>query len=171
MRIKTSFLRKAAATVAVCLTAALAAAAASAGAADAIKTGDGPQLSTSRDGGPILTAAALAPGEHTEGTVEVSNDGDAAGRLELRALMASEQTGAAGGTLSRGLMLIVTDITGAGQNPIYEGPLDGLGAQALGRLDAGETRSYRFELRLAEAGGNAYQGASIDVDFVWAIRA
>jgi len=105
------FLQKAAAIAGVCMVAAPALAATAQ--EETLQTGG---VSTSKDGRAIVSANNLAPGDRTNGTVVVTNDGDAAGSLVLRASTVSDRPGPAGGNLSETLTLVVTDITRPGKN-------------------------------------------------------
>ena len=162
------FLQKAAAIAGVCMVAAPALA----GTAqeETLQTGG---VSTSKDGRAIVSANNLAPGDRTNGTVVVTNDGDAAGSLVLRASTVSDRPGPAGGNLSERLTLVVTDITRPGKNSVYRGPLRGLEGKTLGRIGAGEARSYRFGLLFREGSStrvdDTYQSSAVGIDFAWAI--
>jgi len=171
MSARMRFLQKAAAIAAVCMVAAPALA--TTAPKGAMQDGDGPRVTTSKDGRAIVSANNLAPGDRTNGTVVVTNDGDAVGSLVLRASTVSDRPGPAGGNLSETLTLVVTDITRPGKNSVYRGPLRGLEGKTLGRIGAGEARSYRFGLLFREGPStrvdDAYQSSAVGIDFAWAI--
>jgi hypothetical protein len=62
---------------------------------------------------------------------------------------------------------------------VYTGPLAGLGTRALGRIEPGEARTYRFTATLPDGGvppsalggDNAYQGGSVRTTYVWTATA
>ena len=123
----------------------------------------------------VLTAAHLVPGQSVTGTVHLTNQGDADGGLSLARTGISEAAGAGGAKLSEALQLSVDDVTGSGVRPLFSGDLDGMSMVRVGRLRAGETRTYRLTATLPDGGrpsgpltgDNALQGGSVRVDWAW----
>ncbi|MDQ4048441.1 MAG: hypothetical protein M3131_03540 [Actinomycetota bacterium] len=130
----------------------------------------------SRAGLSIFTARKLAPGASATGAVTVTNAGTLGGHFTLSAADVSDTPGPRAGLLSERLRLAVVDVTApASPATVYSGALAAMPARALGRLRAGEARTYRFTVTLpdggpppsAAGGDNAYAGSSTRVRFVW----
>jgi Ca2+-binding RTX toxin-like protein len=132
-------------------------------------------LSNSKEGAAIFTASNLAPGHSTEGTVTIANTGSAAGSLALSATELSDSPGTYGGNLSEVLDLQIAE-TGSGTE-VYSGTLDSMPEQQLGPLAAGESRTYRFSVRMADGGAapsdytgdNLYQRATTSLSYDWTL--
>jgi hypothetical protein len=130
----------------------------------------GPLVANDREGGAILSAAALAPGQTTSGEVTIRNAGDAAGAFTLSSSAGIDSGAPAAGPLSGVLDLAITDVTGATPVPLFAGKLATLPRVALGTFAAGAQRRYRFELTYPNGPAvvnNAYQGASASIRFDW----
>ena len=117
------------------------------------------ELTDSRGGRAVISAAAMRPGDVVSGDVDlVSSGGDADATLSATGLR-----DAAG--LSTRLRLTVTDV-GLGR-VVYSGPMADLGSVALGTLRADERRTFRFAVALPADVDNAYAGSSANVTFEW----
>lgn len=140
----------------------------------AVATAGSFSLASPGDGEPIFSASGIAPGDSASGSVEIANSGEVPAALELAQHDLADVTGSGGGELSTRLKLRITDVT-APAHPvtIYAGPLAPMPAQAAGRLQPGESRTYEFVATLPEAGPtgagaqNDVQGASTSVAFAW----
>jgi hypothetical protein len=115
-------------------------------------------LTNSRAGGPIFSAAGLAPGHAARGTVRMSNGGSLPGTLRLA-------QSAGSGALASQLTLVVRDLSS--RSTVYSGPLTRLGALPVGRLEPGASRSFEFTAALPASAGNAGQGQSATVSYTW----
>lgn len=127
-------------------------------------------LVNSKEGEAIFTAGAMRPGEQTTGTVQITNGGSVAGTLSVaRAADAHETPGAGGGLLTSRLELRVIDVTQASAPvELWSGKLAAMPTLAVGTIDAGGQRAYRFEATMApDAGDNAFQGARLDWGYAW----
>jgi len=122
------------------------------------------QLGNSRDGQAILGADNLTPGHSAEGTVTISNTGDAPGATRLEPTDLLDIAGPAGAVLSQRLILEVADTAG---NTLYRGALAAMPTLDAGTFAPGEHRTYRFAATLPLDAGNAYQSASAGVGFRW----
>lgn len=140
-----------------------------------VRSGSFAQLN-SRAGLSIFTADSLAPGAAVTGAVTVTNAGTLGGRFTLSPADVSDTPGAGAGRLSERLALAVVDVTvPSSPRTVYSGRLAAMPARQLGRLRAGEARTYRFTATLpdggpppsATGGDNAYAGSSTRVRFVW----
>jgi hypothetical protein len=124
----------------------------------------GPLVATDRPNAAVLVAAGMKPGESRQGEVTVTNVGDMAGAFALGATGLSQS----GARLADVLNLSVRDVTpGRPTSQIYNGSLQGLSGVALGTLQQGDARRYRFTVNVFAGAGNAYQGASATAGFVW----
>src|SRR5919199_5457244 len=134
----------------------------------------GPLVADDHDGVAILTAPAMAPGATETGEVTISNAGDAAGEFMLAASAPADAGGPAGG-LSAILRLRVSDVTSGTPVALYTGPLAAFRGAALGTLDAGAARRYRFEVTYpagrTAAMDDPYQGASTSLALSWSATA
>ena len=136
-------------------------------------------LSDSRDGAALLDVEDLAPGETAEGTVTITNDGSMPGVLSLGVFDLIDRPGAFGGGLSARLELAVEDITSGSDALVYVGTFSRFEELELLPLAPGESRAYRFQVRLpdggvpesAGSGDNAFQGSSVSAGFEWTLRA
>jgi hypothetical protein len=134
------------------------------------------QISNSRAGQAVFTAAAMRPGEGVSGTVRIGNSGDAAGRFEVRVAGLSDVPGPYGGRLSEGVRLVLFDVTDV-HDPvtIFAGAPSALGEMELGTFAPGTHREYLVAATLPDggvpgthAGGdNRYQGSSLSLGFEW----
>lgn len=131
----------------------------------------GPLVADSLNGGAVLTADAMAPGDTRAAEITVSNAGDEAGAMSLGISNVSDVS-ARGGLLSQVLDLEVIDVTpGRPSTVVYAGRLADLGAAPLGTYEQGDAHRYRFVVSFprgsADAVDNTFQGASARADFVW----
>lgn len=128
----------------------------------------------SRNGGAILRAGNVAPGDAVEGTLTIRNTGTVPGVLALQSLAAETSSGR-GGALLDALRLRVTELTDAGATPVHDGALDDVDAPDLGVVAPGAGRTYRFVARLPEAPAgaddNGVQGASVQLGYAWRLTA
>ncbi len=115
----------------------------------------------SADGAAILTVEKLLPGESGNGTVNITNVGDADGDFTLTAsnLVDTPATPA----FSSVLRLVVTD----GSNPVYDGPLSGITTVDLGTWAGGEQHDFTFTVTFDATSGNQFQDAHTTVDLTW----
>lgn len=134
------------------------------------------RIVNSREGASVLEAAALRPGAVSEGTVEIANGGDAAGRFSLAPAGLADTPGPNGGRLSERLRVEIVDLTARDRpHDLYSGPIAELGTLDLGTVVPGAARDYRFLAWLpdggapgsASEGDNRYQGAALEVGFDW----
>jgi spore coat-associated protein N len=134
------------------------------------------ELSNSRNGAAILTAANLKPGDTRTGAVTITNTGSLDAAVSLSKANLVDQPGPRGGALSGVLRLRVEDISSATPKLVYDGALGAMPKLALGEFakkSAG--RTYRFTLTFTRgpvpttpaSGDNRYEGSSTRVDFVW----
>lgn len=125
-------------------------------------------LSNSKDGVAVLGASNMLPGSSTQGTVTLTNTGNVDSELELRKQNVSDSAGAGGGELSEVLDLRIENVTGAAPATIYDGPLATMPNVALGSFPKKQPgQTYRFTVTLPSGAGDAYQGSSTSVDYVW----
>jgi hypothetical protein len=140
--------------------------------AAAIATSGSFGVSNSADGLPIFSANGIAPGESAQGTVAIEDTGSGPVTLDLRRGALEDVPGLGGALLSGRLRLTVLELTGPSTTrTVYEGPLDSMPDQAVGRLEGGEARTFRFTATLPESGTpsfqNAVQGAATTVAYQW----
>jgi hypothetical protein len=137
-------------------------------------------MSNAGEGGAIVTAAGMAPGDSRAGDVTISNTGDLAGAYSLSQSNLTDTPGPAGGALSSGLDVLVQDVTNlAAPATVYSGKLAAMGPRALGTWAAGAARTYRFTVSLPDGGpppspitgDNAYQGSAVSVKYDWTATA
>lgn len=134
----------------------------------AVGQATGPLVATDRPNAAVLVAQGMKPGESRAGEVTVTNVGDTAGAFALGATGLSQSSA----RLSDVLNLTVQDVTpGRPASQVYNGSLQGLSGVALGTLQQGEARRYRFTVNVFSGAGNAYQGASATTSFVWSATA
>ena len=131
--------------------------------------------SNSRDGGAILGATAMRPGDVVSGDVTIANTGDLAGAFQLSQTPISEAPGPGGGRLSSKLHLQVFDVTDpAVPQTMWAGGLGAFTGRDLGMFGAGQARTYRFVVTFPDDGSaadNAFAGSSSTVRFVWTATA
>jgi hypothetical protein len=127
--------------------------------------------SNSRDGGAILGATGMRPGDVVGGDVTIANTGDLAGAFQLSQTPLTETPGAGGGRLSSKLQLQVFDVTDpAAPQTMWAGDLGAFAGRDLGTFGAGQARTYRFVVTFPDSGSaadNAFAGSSSTVRFVW----
>jgi|Tabmets5t2r1_1033131.scaffolds.fasta_scaffold10516_3 spore coat-associated protein N len=133
-------------------------------------------MSNSKDGGAIVTAGGMAPGDTLAGDVRISNTGDLAGAYSLSQSNLADSPGPAGGALSSALDVLVQDVTNlAAPATVYSGKLATMGPRDLGTWGPGAARTYRFTVSLPDGGpppspvtgDNAYQGSAVSVKYDW----
>ncbi len=131
--------------------------------------------SNSRDGGAILAASGMRPGDVVGGEVTIANTGDLAGAFQLSQTPITEVPGPGGGHLSSKLRLQVFDVTDpAVPQTMWAGGLGAFTERDLGTFGAGQARTYRFVVTFPDAGSaadNAFAGSSSTVHFVWTATA
>ncbi len=118
-------------------------------------------IDNDREGEAILTAERLLPGESGEGTVSVTNVGDADGDFTLRASSLADDP--ADPAFSEVLTLTITE----GGDSVYDGPLADIDTVDLGTWAADEEHTYTFTVTFDVDSENEYQGASTTLDFAW----
>jgi hypothetical protein len=128
------------------------------------------RLSNSHAGSAIVAADGMKPGDVAAGSVTVANRGEGVARLVLASSRPRDHPGPGGGRLSRRLEMRVSDLAGARH---AEGAANAMaGCHPLGRLAAGQARTFRFEVRFA--GGtrddNAYARSAASIDESWIAR-
>jgi hypothetical protein len=124
----------------------------------------------------ILHADGLRPGHSVSGSVTLGNVGESPGRLSLLRTRMVDVPGVGGGLLSRALALRVDELGGSSPRLAWSGALTGPEIIELGTLPAGAMRTYRLTLTMPDtgqpagplAGDNAFQGASVTIDWAWA---
>ncbi|HEY3482088.1 MAG TPA: hypothetical protein VGL02_24590 [Streptomyces sp.] len=129
------------------------------------------RIADSRGEKAILHAAALAPGASVAGTVKIENLGPD-GRLVLSRARLLETPGPDGGELAPALRLRIRRITESRDPVVYAGPLTAMPTLHLGRLPTGESRHYRFVVRLPDPGfvDDGLMGARVRFDYRWHLR-
>jgi hypothetical protein len=126
-------------------------------------------VSDSLDGQAIVRADAVGPGSSVTGTVTIANHGDATGSFTLAKSNIQDTPGSGGGQLSSRLVLQVEDMATGAQ--VYEGPLAAMDERALGYMQPGEQRTYRFTVSFpAGDADNALTAARTSVVFDWTAR-
>lgn len=125
----------------------------------------------SDDAGAILSASNLVPGQVVSGTTVISNTGNVAGHSwTLAQSLTAESAGddpesAASGQLADVLNLKVEDLT-AGTTE-YDGLVRAFTPQALETIAPGSPHTYKFTVTLPSAADNRYEGATVDLKYVW----
>jgi spore coat-associated protein N len=128
----------------------------------------------SKDGAAVLTASKMKPGDTTQGTVTITNDGDVAGTFSLSTSNLSDTAGANGGKLSDVLKVKIVDQTS--NTTIYDGAIKSLpSGTAAGAFAAGAAHTYQFTVTFPEGGtpgsattgDNAYKTSSMSIQFDW----
>lgn len=115
----------------------------------------------SKDGLAILTADNLLPGQSADGTVSITNVGDADGDFTLTASnLADDPVDPA---FSAVLNLVVMD----GTTEVYNGLLSDLTSVDLGTWAGDEQHDFVFTITFDATAGNEYQDASTTLDLTW----
>ena len=136
---------------------------------------DGAFSNSPRAGEAVFRAAGLEPGDTTDGSVLVTNEGTSRGMFWLARTGFSDRQGPAGGTVSERLQVTVLDVT-APDAPllVYTGGLAEMGARPLGFVAPGKSRIYSVAATLlpdlvsrASAAGNPYEGSSTTISLAW----
>ena len=111
----------------------------------------------------ILTAENLLPGESGDGSVTITNIGDASGNFTLEAENLVDDP--ADPAFSAVLTLVVADE----DTEVYNGSLADVEADPidLGTWAVDEEHTFTFTVTFDETAGNEYQGAKTTHDFVW----
>jgi hypothetical protein len=128
-------------------------------------------LSNSLDGGAIISAHGLLPGQSSSGTIRLGNTGEVAGTLALARTWIEDVPGPNGGRLSNVITLLIEDISGPVPREVLYGEVGGLERMALETLPAGVQRTYRFTVGFPDSGlhgaDNAYIGSALRMDYEW----
>jgi len=149
--------------LAIALPAAFGAGAQSAGVDPVRAFSSGPAVAVDADGGAQLSVGGLVPGASRSAMIRLSNAGSGAASFAL-ATHLNDQVRSGGVALSSVLELRIASSDGA---MLYDGSLAGLQRLALGRIDAGATRAFRFTVILPRDAGNAVEGSSLSAGFSW----
>ncbi len=121
------------------------------------------QIGSSNPNQAIVSVTGMKPGDSREGTISISNPGDVAGEVTLKA------NGLTGTALAAVLTLKLEDVTGTASKK-YEGKLGSFASVSLGSLAAGSTRKYRFTLSWPSSSNEAsLQGLSAVLGLKWEI--
>jgi spore coat-associated protein N len=126
-----------------------------------------------KSGAAILTASLMKPGDSTQGTVTINNDGDLGGTFSITTSNMSDTAGSNGGKLSDVLQLAVYDQTTS--QTIYSGAIKSVGTVSAGTYAAGASHTYRFTVTFPDGGtpgsgttgDNAYKGSSMSIEVDW----
>jgi hypothetical protein len=138
-------------------------------------------IANSKEGMPLLSASAMAPGDSVSGVVTIANDAPGARGLLLAKRGLRDRPGPYGGSLSTALLLRVEGRFPGGDGgwrPIYEGGLAAMPRLELGRFAPGESRDYRLTATFPNGGAppspttgdNALQGSAMTVRYAWGER-
>jgi hypothetical protein len=149
--------------------------ASSANPANTFSTGTLTMSNSSADAA-VLTASGLRPGESKDGTVDIANTGSLSGAFSVGRSTLSDSDSS--NPLSGKLNLVITDCgtfdgstaptCGDGDDAAkYTGTVAAMANHALGTFAGDEKHRYRFRVTLDSSAGNAYQGDSSTVAFVW----
>ena len=136
---------------------------------------DGAFANSSRSGEAVFRASGLKPGDTTDGTVLVSNEGSLRGMFWLSRTGFADRQGPAGGTLSERLQVTVLDVTTPDAPMlVYTGGVTEMGARPLGFVAPGKSRIYNVAATLlpdivsrVSADANPYEGSSTTISFEW----
>jgi spore coat-associated protein N len=115
----------------------------------------------------ILSAEKMKPGDSTEGTVTIENDGDFDSTFSLATSNLAD-TAPNGGKLSDVLLLTIVDQSD--NTELYNGPINAVPAgKAMGAIAKGSARTYKFTVKFPEggAGDNIYKKAVMSIEFDW----
>ena len=116
-------------------------------------------IDNDKEGAAILEVEGLVPGESAEGTVSITNVGDASGDFTLTASDVVSVPADFAATLT----LVITD----GADEVYNGSLADMTTVDLGTWAEDETHDFTFAVTFDAAAGNEFQGATSSVDFKW----
>jgi spore coat-associated protein N len=120
------------------------------------------QITSSAPNQAIVAASGMRPGDSRQGTIDIGNQGTAAGTVTLRG------TGLTGSALAAVIDLKVEDTTGGGAIQKWTGKLGSFSSAALGSVAAGTTHTFRITLSWPSASNEAsLQGASTSLTFQW----
>jgi spore coat-associated protein N len=135
--------------------------------------------SNSNAPGAILTVSGLTPGHSDNGTVDLTNTGDAAGvfTLSKSGLSNSDTSNPLGAKLT----LVVEDLgdpaaaVPSAPVTVYSNKLGTMGPIGLGTWASGETHRFKFTVTFPDggtpagpnSGDNAYKGDSVTVNYNW----
>lgn len=109
----------------------------------------------------IVAATGMEPGGSSQGTISISNDGDVAGTVTLKA------SGLTGAVLADVVELRIDDVTGSTSKK-WSGKLDTFSQLSLGSFAVDATRKYRFTLSWPSSADEAsLQGTSTSVALKW----
>lgn len=122
-------------------------------------------LTNSRGNDAIFTASALGPGGSAKGRVAIRNTGTRPAQLALSQSDVQDALGPSGGRLSSRLVLTVRDLTTG--RTVYSGPFASMPRRDAGLMLPGWSRTYELTATLPRSGGNAFQGSSASVRYVW----
>ena len=132
--------------------------------------------SNTKAGSAIVTAAAMEPGQSSQGTVTIKNTGNVAGTFSVSKSAIADVAGTYGGLLSSVLKISVDDVT-VPASPVnkYNNTLSGFSNVALGTLAANASATYQITLSFPDGGvpasnttgDNAFQGSSLTFQLDW----
>jgi hypothetical protein len=126
-------------------------------------------IHNSRRGQAVVEGANLVPGDWRRGQVTVGVASSA--RMTLAADRVRVKPGPNGGVLAEGLVVRIRVIGGGSRSyeTVYNGPLTGLGEQALGRWQAHERHRFRVRVSFPSSAGpqDSLQGAGTGFRLVW----
>jgi hypothetical protein len=115
----------------------------------------------------VLSVTKLMPGVPQTGTVKLTNTGDNATALTLKASNLSSPAGPNGGVLASQLDLTIK----RNGTSVWSGKLNTLNTLNLGPWNAGQVSDFDFVVELPDTGpngaDNAYQGSAASVDLNW----
>ena len=119
------------------------------------------QLSSTAPNQAIVAASGMEPGDSSQGTISIGNDGDVPGAVTLKA------NGLTGATLSAVLDLRIDDVTGSTSKK-WSGDLDSFSQVSLGSIAVDKEREYRFTLSWPSGSDSAsLQGTSTSLSLRW----
>jgi spore coat-associated protein N len=121
--------------------------------------------------GALLTISKMKPGDSSNGSVTIANNGDVSGAFTLSKANLTDTAGPNGGTLSSKLDLKVED----GTTVLYSGKVGAMGSISLGTFAPGASHTIKFTVTFpdggvpatATTGDNAFRGSSMTVDYSW----
>jgi hypothetical protein len=119
-------------------------------------------MSNNHDGGAILGASNMKPGDSTGGSVTIANTGTRAGGFSL-----SKSNLSGSLPLANQLDLTIND----GGTPIYSGKLGAMGTIALGTFQPSESHTYTFTTTLPANADNSASSSSMTVEYDWSATA
>lgn len=123
-------------------------------------------LTSTKNGTAVLTTTALAPGKSDTGSVTLTNSGDLAATVTLKASNLVDTP--ASPALSGKLNLKVENLTAG--TTLYDGTLAGFSSVSAGSFAVGAQRTFRFTASMPDGGlgaENSYQGAKSTLDLTW----